>query len=62
MEYIVIVLDDLALLCEAVNRRIPEGYHPIGGIAVVHISEMNERKGYAEDRYEYYQAMMKEFR
>lgn len=60
MEYTVAVGDDIGELAEGVGELVAEGFKPQGGVAVVVLTSKNERKGYEEIIFSYYQAMIKE--
>lgn len=44
-------------LAESVNAYMKDGYTPIGGVQVVTVCIMNERKGYEECDTTFYQAV-----
>lgn len=58
MKYQLILDDDAVTLENTINDLIEQGWEPLGGVAmqVLHREWENERKGYTEQRTDYYYA------
>lgn len=61
MEYEILYNESPEGLSEDVNGCVDDGgWHPIGGIAILHRNWTNEHKGYDEEETIFYQAIIKE--
>lgn len=59
-KYDVVESDSLVELIKTVQEKVDNGWKPQGGISATYIEWENERKGYTESYWMYFQAIFKE--